>query len=680
MKKAGTSPIGKRIAALVAFCVLSSIFFISSALVYFQVSDSIISKKESLRETAIIYAAVISENLVSGEKSKALTGLTSISRIPGVLYAAALDSQDHVFASMGNTTFLHSDLMEEDQGFISVMTKGAFPVAVDVVRGGKPVGRLVLIADIRPLRTKLFWTVVITAMAAVGASIFGVLIAIPLQNRITAPIVALTKAMRSIGKSRDYSTKVEHQANDETGELVASFNSMISEIRFRDASLERLAFFDPLTGLSNRQHFHKVFDEFLESIKAGERVAALFLLDLDDFKNINDAFGHSIGDALLMNVAAIIKGEFGGGICIARLGGDEFAIIVEGIGSEGEAQDKLAPLVATLYQPVKILEQDIHVSTSVGIALYPRDGNLPGDLLRRADLALYSAKRQGPAHVHFFHPSMDAMVQEHAEIAQSLRQALAGNEFETYYQPQVNLKTGAISGLESLIRWKHRERGYVSPSVFVPIAESAGLISGIGNWVLQDSCRKGRAWLEEGNEPREISVNISVAQVLRADFLQDVQKVLEQSGFPAGLLCLEITESLFIGKTVGRVRAMLDKLKRLGVKLALDDFGTGYSSLSYLEKLPFDKLKIDRAFVSGIEADRKKRELLKGIITLAHTIGMEVVAEGAETLAELEVLMELNADHAQGYVLSRPMPASEVGLAAQAIAEIFSRRLCAKII
>lgn len=665
-----TSRIGRRIAWLVAISVLMSILTIASLLVWFQVNESIESKKSGLRATGYVYAAAIAEPVANGDKSQALSVLSSIARIPDILYATAIDGQNRTLAAMGNAIFLQTDFILEEQGAIAMLTKGTLPVAVDIVRGGERVGRLVLIADVRPMRSTVLWTLFAAAMAAIIASVFGAAIAIPLQRRITTPILSLINAMRHIKDARDYTTKVAYKADDETGVLIETFNSMISEISFRDTALEKLAYFDPLTGLPNRQHFQKSIDEILGK-PGGTGTAALFLLDLDEFKQINDAFGHTIGDALLVGVAAALKQETSDNCTIARLGGDEFVVIVEGVSSENEAQESLAPFIASLYKPIKILDHEIHVSTSVGVAMIARDGVSSDELMRRADLALYSAKRQGPGLVHFYHPAMNLGVKDRAETAQALHHAIINSEFETHYQPQFDLKTGEVFGFECLIRWKHPERGYIPPDQFIPVAENSGLISKIGNWIMFDSCSRGRLWLDQGHAEREISVNVSVVQLLQADFQSEVKRVLRETGFPPYLLCLELTESLFIGKSVRKARATLENLKLLGVSLALDDFGTGYSSLSYLEKLPFDKIKIDRSFVSGIETDANKRSLLGGIISLGQTLGRIIVVEGAETQGEVSLLRELGADIVQGYALSRPLPADQAIVAAQTVAREF---------
>lgn len=669
-----SASIGQKIAWLVATSVLVSILTIAGLLVWFQVNESIASKKSGLQATGYVYASAIADSVVRGDKANASTVLSSIGRISDIVYAVALDNQDRTLAKMGNATILLSDMILDDQGIVAMLTKGTLPIAVDIVRGGERVGRLVVIADITPIRSQLLWTLLATALAAIIASAVGVAIAVPLQRRITVPIQAVVKAMRHIAREREYTTRVDHKADDETGILVDAFNSMLSEINSRDIALEKLAFFDALTGLPSRQHFQKQMDETLAAYDTAGTTAALILLDLDDFKQVNDAFGHTVGDGLLMSFAALLKQELADNAQLARIGGDEFIIIMQNALTELDVQAKLAPFIASLYQPIRILEHEIYVSASVGVAMIPRDGKSSSELMRHADLALYSAKRQGHGQVHFYQPTMDAAIKENTEIALSLRSAISSDEFNIHYQPQINVETGRVYGFEALLRWTHPLRGDIPPNQFIPVAESSGLISEIGKWVLHGACVQAKAWLDEGHSPREVSVNVSAAQILHADFLHEVHAVLEETALPPHLLCLELTESLFIGKSVEKVRKILESLRDLGVLLALDDFGTGYSSLSYLEKLPFDKLKIDQSFVSGCEMDSAKQSILSGIIMLSHSMGMEVVAEGVENAGELALLRKLGADHVQGFVYSRPLPADEAIAAAKTITLQYARQ------
>lgn len=664
--------IGKRIGTLVAVSVLVSILAISVMLVLLQVGESIKSKKAEVSATGYVYAAAIADHVAVSDELQTQNVLRSMSRIPSILYATALKPDGQTIASMGNTTFLQRDIVLEEQGAVAMLTKGVLPVAVDIIRGGQKKGRLVLMADIRPLRNNLILQLVSAVLAAIIASLFAASIAIPLQHRITQPILALISAMTRIKDGRDYSQRIEHKANDETGVLVETFNAMISELNFREKALERMAYFDSLTGLPNRQYFQREIDRLLTNLKGTDERAALVLLDLDDFKQINDTFGHTVGDGLLMNVAALLKQEATPGMEIARLGGDEFVVTIENVSTEDEVQERLAPFVASLLQPFKIFDHEIFVSTSVGIAMIPRDGNTSVELVRRADLALYSAKNQGHGFAHFYRSNLDAVVKKNSAIAQGLRLAISNNDFETHYQPQVDLSTGNVYGFECLIRWNHPDRGLIPPAQFIPIAESSGLINDIGRWILRDGCTQAQSWIKAGYTPREISVNVSAAQIARPDFLQEVSKILLETGFPPHLLCLELTESLFIGKAVGKVRRILEELRGLGVLLSLDDFGTGYSSLSYLEKLPFDKLKIDQSFVTDIENDLTKRKILNGIIQMTHSLGIPVVAEGVETVGEITLLGQLGADFVQGYAFSRPVAAADATGTADKIAREFS--------
>lgn len=669
-----SASIGQKIARLVATSVLVSILTIAGLLAWIQVNVSIASKKSALQATGYVYASAIADSVVRGDKANASHVLSSIGRSSDIVYAVALDNQDRTLAKMGNATILLRDLILEDQGVVAMLTKGTLPIAVDIVRGGERVGRLVVIADIKPIRTQLLWTLLVTALTAGFASLVGVAIAVPLQRRITAPIQAVVRAMRHIAREREYTTKVDHKADDETGLLVDAFNSMLSEINSRDVALEKLAFFDALTGLPSRQYFQKQMAETLAAYDAAGTTAALVLLDLDDFKQVNDAFGHTVGDGLLMSIAALLKQELADSVQLSRIGGDEFTIIMQNVLTELDVQAKLAPFIASLYQPIRILEHELYVSVSAGIAMIPRDGKSSSELMRHADLALYSAKRQGHGLVHFYQASMDVAIRENTEIALSLRSAISGNEFNIHYQPQINVESGRVYGFEALLRWTHPLRGDIPPNQFIPVAESSGLISEIGKWVLHGACVQAKAWLDVGHSPREVSVNVSAAQILHADFLQEVRAVLEETALPPHLLCLELTESLFIGKSVEKVRKILESLRDLGVLLALDDFGTGYSSLSYLEKLPFDKLKIDQSFVNGCEKDTAKQSILRGIIMLSHSMGMEVVAEGVETAGELALLRKLGADHVQGFAFAEPLPADQVLATAQTITRQYARK------
>jgi diguanylate cyclase (GGDEF)-like protein/PAS domain S-box-containing protein len=449
---------------------------------------------------------------------------------------------------------------------------------------------------------------------------------------------------------------------DENGRTIG-FSGTIQDISDRKAAeeqLEKLAYYDPLTGLANRALFRREINDVLTRFGRTGAPAALLLLDLDRFKEVNDSLGHAAGDELLGKVAHLISRKLENNYFLARLGGDEFAIIVPELTDRSAAQKLAMEVITALSGPIMLDRGEVNIGTSIGIATMPRDGTTLNDLLRNADLALYRAKEEGRGRFKFFELGMSIAAQSKMAMARDLRRAVLENTgLAVHYQPQVELSTGRVMGYEALMRWTHPTLGNIPPGEFIPVAESSQLICDIGLWILREAAMQAKAWLDAGEAPREIAVNVSAAQIWHTDFVYDVLRVLEDTGLPPHLLCLELTESLLADHAEGRVRSVLTELKRLGVTLALDDFGTDYSSLGYLNQLPFDKLKIDRIFIDGIAESERARKLLEGIIALGRGLDMTIVAEGAEKPDEIEILREFSCDIVQGYVFARPTPAAE---------------------
>jgi diguanylate cyclase (GGDEF)-like protein len=444
--------------------------------------------------------------------------------------------------------------------------------------------------------------------------------------------------------------------------------SDITQLREAQRQLEQLAYSDPLTGLANRALFKRELAALIGRCALDGRSAALLLIDLDRFKEVNDSLGHAAGDELLIRVAGVLRQDLGPRAFIARLGGDEFAVLVEGRDTSDVAMTRLADhLIDRLSGPVDLTEGEAFVGATIGIARLPEHGAAAETAVRNADLALYMAKAAGRGRARLFEPVYAQAVDQKLDLARHLRHAVEAGTLKAHYQPQVNLSSGRVTGFEALLRWTHPERGPISPAEFIPIAESSGLIVDLGLWMLREACRQGRAWLDAGLPPRSISVNVSPAQIWNVDFETEVAAVLAETGLPAKLLCLELTENLFVDHTEQRISRTLTALSGLGARLALDDFGSGYSSLGYLTRLPFDLLKVDRAFVDGISTAPEKRKLLGGIIALSHGLGMTVVAEGAELPAELDVLGGLDCDVVQGFVFSPPIAPDSAPLVAAQI-------------
>uniref|UniRef100_Q07QK2 Diguanylate cyclase/phosphodiesterase with PAS/PAC sensor(S) n=1 Tax=Rhodopseudomonas palustris (strain BisA53) TaxID=316055 RepID=Q07QK2_RHOP5 len=486
------------------------------------------------------------------------------------------------------------------------------------------------------------------------------------------------KLKRGDGTIGDFAVISKAMTNAE-GRIVGFTGTIqdISERKAAEEQLERLAYYDPLTGLANRALFHREIAEVLMRSGRHGLQAALLLLDLDGFKEINDTMGHAAGDELLRKVAHLISRTLGNGDFLSRIGGDEFAIILTD-GDRGEVERTARAIIEAISRPIDIDRGEINISTSIGIASMPRDGSTLTDVLRSADLALYRAKEDGRGCFRFFEPTMSAVVQHKMALSRDLRHALGGNAgLDVHYQPQIELSSGQVISYEALARWTHPSFGDVPPSEFIPIAESSNLICDLGLWVLRRAARQAKAWLDQGEPARSVAVNVSAAQIWHTDFAADVMQVLQETGLPPQLLCLELTESLLADHAEGRVRSVLTELKRLGVRLALDDFGTGYSSFGYLTQLPFDTLKIDRVFIKGIAHSDRARRLLQGVIALGRGLGMTILMEGVEQAEELAVLAELDCDVVQGYYLARPAAAADAVAATHQLNAAATPRLSA---
>jgi diguanylate cyclase (GGDEF)-like protein len=426
-----------------------------------------------------------------------------------------------------------------------------------------------------------------------------------------------------------------------------------------------LAYHDPLTGLPNRQLFlDRLVVAIANAHRHGQKLA-VFFLDLDRFKVVNDSLGHAAGDELLRCVASRMKATLRENDTVARLGGDEFTILSPEI-TQGEDAITIAHKVRdAIENPIVIDGRELFVTTSLGISLYPDDGETPDALLRNADSALYRAKARGRDTFELYRPAMNARALEQLALESSMRRAVANGEFVLHYQPIVDLRSGAARGTEALLRWQHPEYGLLSPDHFIFLAEITGLVVPIGEWVLRTACAQTRAWQLAGHAGLHAAVNLSVRQLQQRDFVERVETALADTGLPPESLELEVTESIAMhsaehggDNTLGRLRA----LKRIGVQISIDDFGTGYSSLSVLRLLPVDTLKIDRSFVHGVGAPPGNGSAIAAaIIALAHSLGLSVVAEGVETPTQLDFLVGKRCDALQGFLAAQPAPADVCG-------------------
>ena len=530
-----------------------------------------------------------------------------------------------------------------------------------------------------------------------------------LQRFISGPILQLVETSKRVSADKDFSARAVSDGRDEVGILVESFNEMLEQIEERDHALARhredleaevgrrtgelrevnatlvreitqrkqaeeriryLAFYDGLTGLPNRQRFQDRLGRALVSAQSRKQCIALLFLDLDRFKQVNDTLGHTAGDELLRQVAERVHecvriGDYVGRPDVpeptgevSRLGGDEFTVLLTNLTS-AEAAAKVAQRVLDeLARPIPVGGYEIYTTASIGIAVYPADGDDLETLLRNADTAMYHAKGRNGNNYQFYTDAMNATAARKLHLASRLRHALEGRQLELHFQPIRDASTGAVCAAEALLRWTEPETGPVRPDEFIPIAEDSGLILSIGEWVLRTACAQMSTWQSEGFEAIRVAVNVSTHQLRQPGWPKVVARVLEETGLSPAQLELELTESAILEHEDATIRALAE-LHEMGVGLALDDFGTGYSSLSSLRRFPIERVKIDRSFVADITADPDDAALTTAILSMAQSLQLRVVAEGVETLEQAEFLRARGCHELQGFLFSRPVPAVE---------------------
>ncbi len=428
----------------------------------------------------------------------------------------------------------------------------------------------------------------------------------------------------------------------------------VTQHRRAEAQIAHMAHHDALTDLPNRALFGVQLEQALHWITGDQQLAVLFL-DLDNFKNINDTLGHPVGDELLKIVAQRLRGCIRETDVIARLGGDEFVIVQTKVEQPSDVAVLATRIREAIMAPYDILEHQIVIDTSIGIALSPGDGSTPEQLIKNADMALYGAKASGRGTYRFFEQAMDAGMRARHTLELDLRKALVNGEFEIYYQPLVNLERDEISCCEALLRWHHPEHGLIVPDKFIPVAEETGLITRIGEWVIRTACQEAAGWSGDIN----LAVNVSPVQFKNKNLVQVVMHALAASGLPAHRLEIEITEAILMEQTEATL-VTLNQLHALGVRIAMDDFGTGYSSLSYLQKFPFDKIKIDSSFINGLSDKAESTAVVRAVTGLADSFHMITTAEGVETEAQLEIVKALGCTEMQGYLFSKACSAKDM--------------------
>lgn len=549
-------------------------------------------------------------------------------------------------------------------------------VSEPVVMNRERIGTIRIESDLNPLWRSLKRQALVMAGIVIAVFAFVWLLLSRLHLAITGPLLELTRLMRQVSDNKAYSLRATVMGRDEIGTLARDFNEMLEQIQLRDEELEQhklglerlvgqrteqlehMASHDILTGLPNRQLLMDRLTQAINQAERSKQIVAVLFIDLDHFKEINDTLGHDAGDRFLRGIADLAQASLRKGDTVARLGGDEFVVVLLGLSQPGEVDSAASRILSALAMPVQVGDEEIRLGASIGISLYPQDGDNGELLLRNADTAMYRAKEVGRNNYQYYTEELNKRLVERTTLQAELRHAIDSEEFVLYYQPQLDLASGRILAMEALIRWQHPSRGLLSPIHFIGLAEETGLIVPIGAWVLREACRQLRSWHDSGLPRLRVAVNLAVRQVTEDGLVELVRDTLAASGLAGEYLELELTETDVMSNPES-VAKTFQRLHDMRVTLAIDDFGMGYSSLSYLKRFPFDRLKIDQSFVRNVISDPDDAAITRTIIAIAHSLGMAVIAEGVETESVLAYLRRHGCHEVQGYLVSPPLPPAE---------------------
>ncbi len=484
-------------------------------------------------------------------------------------------------------------------------------------------------------------------------------------NKLVCEQESMSVEIRLLRRDQSY-TWVQILAgalHDRTGELLGYLGAVsdISELKAAQLQMENLAFYDPLTGLANRRLFRNRLDKAVKSVQRNGTSMALMFLDMDQFKRVNDTLGHDAGDVLLKEVAGRLSNTVRENDTVSRIGGDEFTILLTDVHHTSDVLTVAEKLLAVMARPIRIKGQDIISTVSIGITLTPDDATDANTLMKNADLAMYRAKELGRNNFQFFSEDMNRSILEHLALEKEITEALAREQFSLVFQPKIGLFDFRVTGIETLLRWHHPEKGMIPPDRFIPVAEETGQILELGSWVLEQSCRQISSLIRSKVLPSsaKVAVNLSARQFNDPNLLQKIRNVIDISKIPPACLELELTESTLMADVEGAI-ATMQALRDIGVSIAIDDFGIGYSSLSYIKRFPIDVLKVDRSFVMDIPEDKNDMAITAAVIAMAHKLGLTVVAEGVESEEQLHFLRRNNCDEGQGYLFSRPLSLAQL--------------------
>jgi diguanylate cyclase len=662
--------IGKKlllINAITTFATLLFLLILMASIFLYSEKNQMLDQAES--ESAI-YTQTLSQPLATKDAKTAQAILSAFKKSKNIDYAVLLDTEGVALAEYtqnGDTAKLLTteSLAGADKNGQSHQFKYLHMGYTSLVTlNDKKIGYLYTESNTAKIYKHFAWFMLLALTASALAGAIGLRLIRRLQRKLMAPLYHLIDLMHNITDKNDYEQRANIESDDEIGELAKGINQMLGKIHYRERTmdrelkdkievekrLDRLAHYDVITHLPNRHFFNHSLSRAASQMPADQTNFGLMFVDLDNFKTVNDTLGHHMGDALLLKVAEILKGAIRTDDVVARLGGDEFGIILNNLSRAEDAANIGRKINQEITAFTRLEGNQIAIGASIGISMFPKDADNIDTLLQNADTAMYYAKENGKNNFQFYNSDMRARSRQRATIESNLQRAIEENQLYLEYQPQFNIETNQITGVEALIRWQHPELGLVRPDEFINIAEDSGLIVLIGEWVLKTACHQAKIWRTEGlNFP--VAINVSSRQFRETSLVQRFARIVEEAGAMPGWIELEVTESSLMGNKEATKTRFYELLK-LGFSITLDDFGTGYSSLAHLKRYPISKIKIDRSFVNDIDKSEEASSIARTIIAMGTSLNIMVVAEGIETRAQADRLLTCGCKMGQGYLVS----------------------------
>ncbi len=660
------------IANKLKFISISSAFIAGSVISVLLITFEYFSEKELSVQESRTFAKILAVNIADSVAQQDIRGvsntLSSIEYNNKIIQTFALDNSWKIIGSFykGKSFTNKNKIINTIKENQNVWSNGCFYSVVPIVKDTSEYGHLVVVVSLEQFYSKILGNIMIILFVVLIAVLITFRLRRVLQESILQPIDTLNSITTQIIKTKKLDASFPSFNNDEVGELANNFQNMISdldsyheELHSKRESLFHQANYDTLTDLPNRTYFYKQLDQSISrSQRSGEKFA-LFFIDLDQFKEVNDTFGHGYGDKLLQNVSLRLTEVLRENDILARLGGDEFTIIMSNFNEYYSASVLAQKILDILEMPITVDGEELFISCSIGISLYPQDAQSANQLLKHADIAMYRSKNDGRNRYNFYTKEMTQKVVQRVKMQSKIRKALENREFILYYQAQYNIQTESIVGVEALVRWREKSGEIKLPDSFIPFAEDLGMVVPINRQVMHMAMKQAKIWSDENLYFGRISVNASIEQIEDENFVSFVKTLLKETSCKAEWITLELTETQVMNNAKTSIK-VLKELSEMGLEIAVDDFGTGHSSLSYLKQLPINKLKIDRSFIEDIPNDADTIAIVDAIIAISKSLKIGIIAEGVESEEQKEFLLSRGCYRIQGFLYSRPIPAHEI--------------------